>query len=103
MTAAAEPHCIDNFTTMMYVIKRDGRREKVHFDKITSRIKKLCYGLNDLVDPVIVAQKVGIIASRPSVTCTVSLFSSLRLNHCRNRRYAAAKAQPMPLPQVSWL
>lgn len=30
----------------MYVMKRNGRRESVHFDKITSRIKKLCYGLN---------------------------------------------------------
>lgn len=44
---------------MMYVVKRDGRSEKVHFDKITSRIKKLCYGLNDaFVDPVVVSQKV---------------------------------------------
>ena len=43
----------------MYVIKRNGRREKVHFDKITSRIRKLCYGLNDdFVDPVLVSQKV---------------------------------------------
>jgi hypothetical protein len=43
----------------MFVVKRDGRTEKVHFDKITSRIKKLCYGLNDsFVDPTIVAQKV---------------------------------------------
>ena len=43
----------------MFVIKRDGRTEKVHFDKITSRIKKLCYGLNEaFVDPVIVSQKV---------------------------------------------
>ena len=24
----------------MFVIKRDGRKEKVHFDKITSRIRK---------------------------------------------------------------
>ena len=30
----------------MYVMKRSGRRESVHFDKITSRIKKLCYGLD---------------------------------------------------------
>ena len=43
----------------MYVQKRDGRREPVTFDKITSRIKKLCYSLNtDFVDPVAVAQKV---------------------------------------------
>jgi ribonucleoside-diphosphate reductase alpha chain len=42
----------------MYVIKRDGHKEPVMFDKITDRIKKLCYGLNDLVDPVKVAMKV---------------------------------------------
>ncbi|XP_076767192.1 ribonucleoside diphosphate reductase large subunit [Xylocopa sonorina] len=36
----------------MYVIKRDGRKEDVHFDKITSRIQKLCYSLDmDYVDP----------------------------------------------------
>lgn len=43
----------------MYVVKRDGRKEKVVFDKITSRIKRLCYGLNEtFVDPVVVAMKV---------------------------------------------
>ena len=43
----------------MYVVKRDGRRETILFDKITSRIEKLCYGLNrDYVQPVEVAKKV---------------------------------------------
>jgi ribonucleoside-diphosphate reductase subunit M1 len=43
----------------MYVIKRDGRKEIVHFDKITSRIHKLCYGLDPAhVDAVIISQKV---------------------------------------------
>ncbi|KAF8943045.1 Ribonucleoside-diphosphate reductase large subunit [Haplosporangium gracile] len=43
----------------MFVVKRDGRHESVHFDKITSRISKLCYGLNpDFVDPPRVSQKV---------------------------------------------
>ena len=42
----------------MYVIKRDGRREAVKFDKITARVKKLCYELNPLVDPLKVAKKV---------------------------------------------
>lgn len=37
----------------MFVIKRDGRQEQVHFDKITARIMKLSYGLNpDFCDPV---------------------------------------------------
>ena len=42
----------------MYVIKRDGRKETVKFDKITARIQKLCYGLSELVNPTTVAMKV---------------------------------------------
>ncbi|CAI9271918.1 unnamed protein product [Lactuca saligna] len=43
----------------MYVVKRDGRQEAVHFDKITARLKKLSYGLSvDHCDPVLVSQKV---------------------------------------------
>ena len=42
----------------MYVAKRDGRKEPIMFDKITARIKKLCYGFNPLVDPVRVAMRV---------------------------------------------
>jgi len=40
----------------MYVIKRDGRQQRVQFDKITGRISKLCYLLD--VDPAVIAQKV---------------------------------------------
>ena len=42
----------------MYVLKRDGRKEPIMFDKITARVRKLCYGLNGLVDPVKVAMRV---------------------------------------------
>ena len=42
----------------MYVVKRDGKKEPVMFDKITERIRKICYGLNSLVDPVKVAMRV---------------------------------------------
>jgi ribonucleoside-diphosphate reductase alpha chain len=42
----------------MYVIKRDGRKETVKFDKITARIQKLCYGFSELVDPVKISMKV---------------------------------------------
>lgn len=42
----------------MYVVKRDGHKEAVKFDKITARIQKLCYGLSELVDPTSVAMKV---------------------------------------------
>ncbi len=42
----------------MYVIKRDGRKEAVKFDKVTARIQKLAYGLSEHVDTFSVAQKV---------------------------------------------
>jgi ribonucleoside-diphosphate reductase alpha chain len=42
----------------MYVIKRDGRKESVKFDKITGRVTKMCYGLNPIVDPTKIAMKV---------------------------------------------
>jgi len=43
----------------MFVLKRDGRKENVFFDKITSRIIKLCYGLNmDYIDPTQITKKV---------------------------------------------
>ncbi len=42
----------------MFVLKRDGRKEAVKFDKITARIQKLCYGFSNLVDPAAVAMKV---------------------------------------------
>src|SRR6201995_2801879 len=43
----------------MFVVKRDGRKETVKFDKITARIEKLCYGLNPaLVAAIDVAKKV---------------------------------------------
>ncbi|MEC8679857.1 MAG: ribonucleoside-diphosphate reductase subunit alpha [Bacteroidota bacterium] len=43
----------------MLVIKRDGRKETVKFDKITARIEKLSYGLNsDFVKTIEIAKKV---------------------------------------------
>ena len=42
----------------MYVIKRDGRKEAVKFDKITARVVKMCYGLDPIVSPESVAIKV---------------------------------------------
>jgi ribonucleoside-diphosphate reductase alpha chain len=41
----------------MFVVKRDGRKETVKFDKITARISKLCYGLNPIIDPMKIAMK----------------------------------------------
>lgn len=42
----------------MIVIKRGGRRERVAFDKIQRRIRRLCYGLDErYVDDTLIAQK----------------------------------------------
>ena len=43
----------------MQVLKRSGKRESVSFDKITARVKKLCYGLNPVyVDSIEISKKV---------------------------------------------
>jgi len=44
----------------LYVVKRGGQRtESVMFDKITSRVSKLCYNLNmKYIDPVAITLKV---------------------------------------------
>ncbi|MHB1177276.1 MAG: ribonucleoside-diphosphate reductase subunit alpha [Daejeonella sp.] len=42
----------------MFVLKRNGRKESVKFDKVTARIQKLSYGLSPLVDVIDVAKKV---------------------------------------------
>ena len=41
----------------MYVIKRNGKKESVKFDKVTARIQKLSYGLSPLVNAIDVAKK----------------------------------------------
>jgi hypothetical protein len=43
----------------MFVVKRDGVKEPVSFDKITKRITTLCKGLASQVDPVVITQKVN--------------------------------------------
>jgi ribonucleoside-diphosphate reductase alpha chain len=40
------------------VIKRNGSKEEVSFDKVTRRIKKLCDGLTQDLNPILIAQKV---------------------------------------------
>lgn len=42
----------------MFVVKRNGEKEPVAYDKITQRIRNLCDGLSDSIDPAEVAQKV---------------------------------------------
>ena len=40
------------------VIKRNGSKEEVSFDKVIRRIKQLCIGLSEDINPIIIAQKV---------------------------------------------
>ena len=58
-SSAAPPPSPPNAVRMvMSVIKRNGKPEPVSFDKITSRITKLSYGLNpQFVDPAYISQK----------------------------------------------
>jgi len=56
----------------IFVVKRNGEQQPVHFDKITSRIEKLCYGLDrDYIDAPSITLKV-IAGLYPGVT-TVEL------------------------------
>ena len=56
----------------MLVIKRDGRRETVQFDKITTRINNLCKGLDsNYIDPIAIAKKV--IAGLYNLVTTIEL------------------------------
>ena len=42
----------------IHVIKRNGKKEVVRYDKITSRIKKLCYGLDSkYIKPNVLTQR----------------------------------------------
>jgi ribonucleoside-diphosphate reductase alpha chain len=40
------------------VVKRNGNKEEVSFDKVIRRIKKLTHGLSEEINPILVAQKV---------------------------------------------
>lgn len=51
----------------MYVIKRDGRQEEVHFDKITARIRTLTDGLDKrFIDPVRRSMQKLLASKRPT-------------------------------------
>lgn len=54
----------------MQVIKRNGKKEAVHFDKITSRVMKLSYGLQLRTDNIIEIAKKVIVGIYNNVTTT---------------------------------
>src|SRR6218665_431917 len=43
---------------MQFVIKRNGKKESIKFDKVTARLEKLSYSLSPLVNVIEVAKKV---------------------------------------------
>ena len=85
----------------MYVVKRDGRREQVQFDKITARVKKLCYGLHQKVDPVSVAMRViegvydGVTTSElDNLAAEVAATNAVNHPDYRTARIAHCSLQP---------
>ena len=66
----------------MRIINRKGESEDIVLDKITSRIKKLCYNLeSNVIDPIIISTKVCSMI-RDGIT-TVEL-DELTANICMN-------------------
>ena len=43
----------------MFVVKRDGRKQSVKYDKITSRIEKLSYGLDTQVSQKVTRRRIS--------------------------------------------
>lgn len=61
---------MNNSNTLKHVIKRDGKKEELKFDKITSRIQKLCYEpISNKIDQLEIVQKV-IAGIYPNITTT---------------------------------
>lgn len=71
---------------MSYVIKRNGKKEPVKFDKVTARIEKLSYSLSPMVNVIEVAKKTieGIYAGVPTTeldNLAAETAASLTITH----------------------
>lgn len=84
------------FDSNMFVVKRDGRGEECHFDKITSRIKKLCFGDMNMkyVSPYAITLKViqGMYSGITTVeldTLAAEIAASMTTKHVDYGRLAA--------------
>ena len=78
------------------VIKRDGREEPVAFDKITARINKLAYGLNqDHCDPV--RRSFSRISQMPPDSKKPALSPGSRAPSCAARRTGTHKSNGIDL------
>ena len=70
----------------MFVIKRNGKKESVKFDKVTARIEKLSYSLSPIVNVIDVAKKTieGIYAGVPTTdldNLAAETAASLTITH----------------------
>jgi ribonucleoside-diphosphate reductase alpha chain len=70
----------------MFVIKRNGKKESVKFDKITARIEKLSYSLSPMVNVIEVAKKTieGVYAGVPTTeldNLAAETAASLTITH----------------------
>src|SRR5665647_1845037 len=70
----------------MHVIKRNGKKETIKFDKVTARIEKLSYSLSPLVNAIDVAKKVieGIYDGEPTTeldNLAAETAASLTITH----------------------
>lgn len=81
----------------MFVVKRDGRTEPVHFDKITARITKLSYGLNpEFCDPVRWRGRAG----RRGGAASAGDGGGGRAGGARRRRFSTrAQTLPFQIPE----
>jgi hypothetical protein len=82
----------------VYIVKRNGQQQEMLLDKITSRIKKLCYGLDKkYVDPAAITLKVRLSGDHHVVKFVVKLL--LR------RLYVCTCLWSSQLPQLdlSWV
>lgn len=61
----------------MYIVKRDGRQQRCQFDKIQSRISKLCYGLDQKVSFVWLIVHVIRRCTRRHLNCVTNALSHI--------------------------
>jgi ribonucleoside-diphosphate reductase alpha chain len=71
---------------MSYVIKRNGKKESIKFDKVTARLEKLSYSLSPMVNVIDVAKKTieGIYAGVPTTeldNLAAETAASLTITH----------------------
>ena len=78
-----------------FVVKRSGKKESVHFDKITSRVSKLCYGLNNKVGTIVL---LSVVLSLINDKHIFNIFSSYKCIVCRSSNNIP-KSNPRSIPR----